>query len=106
MNNVFAHGAVFGINTSSTCPANPYGVDGLQIDTAGNVVADGQHATWQANAPRGLMIVGARFLKIRCHPTESTVASSTGEDFIAGACPVVRIGSGGPLVAVSTLPFA
>lgn len=57
--NVFQHAAVFGINTLSSCPPNPYGADGLEIDTAGNMVAVGKRAYWQANAPAGLMIVGA-----------------------------------------------
>ena len=58
-NHVFAHAAVFGINTPSTCPGDPYGVNGLEIETAGNTVAVGQRADWQATAPDGLMIVGA-----------------------------------------------
>ena len=58
-NHVFAHSAVFGVNTPSTCPGDPYGVDGLEVETAGNTVAVGKRADWQANAPDGLMIVGA-----------------------------------------------
>jgi len=60
VNDVFVHAAVFGINTPSTCPGDLYGTDGLAIETSGNTVAVGQRATWQANAPAGLMIVGAQ----------------------------------------------
>ena len=33
--------------------------DGLQIETLGTTVKAGQRTAWQANAPAGLMIVGA-----------------------------------------------
>ena len=59
-NNVFAHAAVFGINTGATCPGNPYSKQGLSVGSAGNTVARGQRASWQANAPAGLVIVGAQ----------------------------------------------
>ncbi|MGB0096771.1 MAG: hypothetical protein WBP81_30055 [Solirubrobacteraceae bacterium] len=57
---VFGHAAVFGINTPSACPAGP-AVNGwgMEISTAGNAVANGQRAHWQATAPAGLIIVGA-----------------------------------------------
>jgi hypothetical protein len=58
-NSVFQHAAVFGINTGQICPSPAVGGGGIQIWTAGNTVAAGQRATWQANAPAGLMIVGA-----------------------------------------------
>lgn len=58
-NYVFGHSAVFGINTSSSCPGNPAYGGGLRIATAGNTVAVGQRADWQATAPSGLAIVGA-----------------------------------------------
>ena len=58
-NSVFGHAAVFGINTPASCPGNPYGTDGLTIATAGNTVAAGKRASWQATAPAGLVIAGA-----------------------------------------------
>ena len=58
-NNVFQHSAVFGINTIGRCPNPPYSGGGLAITTAGNHVARGQNAHWQATAPAGLAIVGA-----------------------------------------------
>ena len=58
-NGVFGHAAVFGINTPASCPGNPYGTDGLTIATAGNTVAAGKRASWQATAPAGLVIGGA-----------------------------------------------
>ena len=58
-NTVFQHAAVFGINTGQICPSPAVGGGGMQIWTAGNTVAAGQRASWQANAPAGLVIVGA-----------------------------------------------
>jgi hypothetical protein len=58
-NNVFRHGAVFGINTPASCPGNPEFGNGLTVATAGNTVAAGQRAFWEADAPPGLIIVGA-----------------------------------------------
>ena len=58
-NNVFRHAAVFGINTVGTCPNPPYSGGGMGITDAGNHVASGQRAVWQATAPSGLVIVGA-----------------------------------------------
>jgi hypothetical protein len=59
VNHVFAHAAVFGINTPSSCPGDPSRVQGIAISTGGNTVKQGQRADWQANAPSGLVIVGA-----------------------------------------------
>jgi len=59
VNRIFAHAAAVGINTSASCPGDPLTGAGLATKTAGNTVGQGQHATWQANAPAGLMIVGA-----------------------------------------------
>jgi hypothetical protein len=59
VNHVFAHAAVFGINTPSLCPGDAGYDQGMSILTAGNTVANGQRADWQANAPSGLVIVGA-----------------------------------------------
>ena len=57
---VFGHAAVFGINTLGICPAGPaLNGWGLEISTAGNTVANGQRAHWQATTPAGLVIVGA-----------------------------------------------
>jgi hypothetical protein len=58
-NSVFQHAAVFGINTGQVCPSPAVGGGGMQIWSAGNTVAAGQRASWQANAPAGLIIVGA-----------------------------------------------
>ena len=58
-NSVFQHAAVFGINTGQICPSPGIGGGGMEIWTAGNTVAAGQHGNWQANAPAGLVIVGA-----------------------------------------------
>jgi hypothetical protein len=58
-NEVFAHAAVFGINTIGRCPNPPYSGGGLAITTAANHVARGRAAHWQASAPSGLAIVGA-----------------------------------------------
>ena len=58
-NNIFQHAAVFGINTIGSCPSPAYGGGGLAVTTAGNTVAAGQRAHWQATAPSGLTIVGA-----------------------------------------------
>jgi hypothetical protein len=58
-NNVFGHAAVFGINTGQSCPTASLGGGGMQIWSAGNHVAAGQRASWQATAPGGLEIVGA-----------------------------------------------
>lgn len=58
-NNVFQHAATFGINTVGSCPNPPYVQGGLGIQSAGNRVAAGQRASWQANTPAGLAIVGA-----------------------------------------------
>jgi len=52
-NNVWAHNAVFGINTTNECAS---GV-GLDINAPGNTVQQGQSASWQATAPAGLVIV-------------------------------------------------
>jgi hypothetical protein len=60
VNNVFTHTNTYGINVAATCPGAPYGYDGLSILTAGNSVAVGQRGAWQANAPAGLVIVGAQ----------------------------------------------
>ena len=40
------------------CPVTP-AAEGLQIGTFGTKVKAGQRTAWQANAPAGLMIVGA-----------------------------------------------
>lgn len=56
---VFAHGAVFGINTSIFCPPGTNIPPGMTIAPGQNKVAQGAHATWQANAPAGLVITGA-----------------------------------------------
>jgi hypothetical protein len=53
-NEIFGHAAIFGINTYQNCPA-PAGAY-LEIATAGNRVAAGHRATWQATAPQGLLI--------------------------------------------------
>ena len=58
-NNVFNHAAVFGINTGQSCPTASLGGGGMEIWSAGNSVAKGQSAKWQATAPPGLVIVGA-----------------------------------------------
>jgi hypothetical protein len=58
-NDVFQHAATFGINTVGTCPNPPLTQGGMGITTAGNRVAAGQRADWQANAPAGLAIIGA-----------------------------------------------
>jgi hypothetical protein len=58
-NNVFNHAAVFGINIGQSCPTASLGGGGMEIWSAGNHVAQGQHATWQATASAGLEIVGA-----------------------------------------------
>jgi hypothetical protein len=50
---------VFGINTSMWCPPGTNIPPGLTILTGPNIVAQGQHATWQATAPAGLLITGA-----------------------------------------------
>jgi hypothetical protein len=60
VNNVFTHTNTYGVNVAATCPGAPYGYDGLSIVTAGNTVAAGQRGAWQANAPAGLVIVGAQ----------------------------------------------
>ena len=59
VNYVFRHAAVFGINTPYSCPGDAAYGGGMAIATAGNTVANGQRASWQANAPAGLVIVGA-----------------------------------------------
>ena len=53
-NEIFGHAAVFGINTYENCQvgAGAY----LEIANAGNTVAAGQRASWQASAPAGLLI--------------------------------------------------
>jgi hypothetical protein len=55
---VFGHAAAFGINTMMNCPpvANPPA--GVSILTGPNKVPAGRRATWLANAPAGLSIVG------------------------------------------------
>jgi len=58
-NKVFQHAATFGINTIGSCPNPPYVQGGLGIQSAGNRVAAGQRARWQADTPVGLTIVGA-----------------------------------------------
>src|SRR5450755_3166660 len=58
-NYVYGHAAVFGINTPASCPGNAAYGNGLTIATAGNTVAAGKRASWQATAPAGLVIAGA-----------------------------------------------
>jgi hypothetical protein len=58
-NAVFQHAAVFGIGTFGSCPNPPYSGGGMGIGAAGNRVAAGQRASWQAIAPAGLAITGA-----------------------------------------------
>ena len=55
---IFGHAAAFGINTTMNCPpvANP--PTGVTILTGPNQVPAGRRATWQADAPAGLSIVG------------------------------------------------
>jgi len=55
---VFGHTSSFGINTTMNCPpvANP--PTGISILTGPNKVPAGRRATWLANAPAGLSIVG------------------------------------------------
>jgi hypothetical protein len=53
-NEVFAHAAVFGINTYENCSAAAGAY--LEIKTAGNTVSGSQKATWQATTPAGLLI--------------------------------------------------
>ena len=53
-NEVFDHAAVFGINTYQACAAAAGAY--LDIATAGNRVAAGQRAIWQATAPSGILI--------------------------------------------------
>jgi len=52
-NEVFGHAAVFGISTNQNCGNSTAYLD---IVTNGNTVAAGQHASWQATAPPGLVI--------------------------------------------------
>ena len=59
-NNVFVHAAVVGIGTRAACPGNPSSQGGLSIVTGHNNVTQGTQASWQANAPAGLVIVGAQ----------------------------------------------
>src|SRR5437588_4564415 len=58
-NSVFRAHAVSGIDAPASCPGNPYDHGGLAIVTAGNTVGAGQRAYWDADAPPGLVIVGA-----------------------------------------------
>ncbi len=59
VDHVFAPAAILGINTPYACPGNPALEQGMSIEAVGNTVAAGQRADWQANAPSGLVIVGA-----------------------------------------------
>ena len=72
-NSVFQHAAVFGINTAQICPGPAPGGGGMEIFSAGNTVKAGQHASWQANAPAGLMLVGASV------PTHSLVSTGVND---------------------------
>ena len=56
---IFGHAAVFGINTSMNCPAGTAIPPGMTILSGQNIVSQGQHATWEASSPAGLLIIGA-----------------------------------------------
>jgi hypothetical protein len=57
--NVFVHHAVFGINTGIYCPPGTNVPPGMTIMPGPNTVSAGTRASWQADAPPGLMITGA-----------------------------------------------
>jgi hypothetical protein len=58
-NSVFGvQAAAAGIPAQQACPVSPT-ADGLEIETLDTKVKAGQRTAWQANAPAGLMIVGA-----------------------------------------------
>jgi len=56
-NQVFGHAAVFGIGATQTCDLS--GNSNLELLSNGNTIAAGQRASWQANAPAGLIINNA-----------------------------------------------
>jgi hypothetical protein len=64
---VFNHAAVFGINTSIYCPPGTNIPPGMTILTGPNTVSRGQHATWQTNAPSGLVITGASIAPLQLY---------------------------------------
>jgi hypothetical protein len=57
--NVFGHHAVFGINTVIWCPPGTHVPPGMTIEPGPNTVSAGTRASWEADAPPGLMITGA-----------------------------------------------
>jgi hypothetical protein len=56
---VFGHAAAFGLNTVAYCPPGTNVPPGMSIMTGPNKIKAGTRATWQANAPAGILITGA-----------------------------------------------
>ena len=79
--NVFAHHAVFGINTLMYCPPGTNAPPGMSIMPGPNTVAAGKRAQWEADAPAGLAITGASIAQNQMYSIHINDGQSWGGGF-------------------------
>jgi hypothetical protein len=79
--NVFAHHAVFGINTTIYCPPGTNIPPGMTIAPGPNTVPAGQRASWEADAPAGLAITGASIAPYQMYSIHINDGQSWGGGF-------------------------
>ncbi len=92
-NRVFAASSAYGMAATADCPGS-----GFDLNSNGKLLQQGQGAIWQANAPAGLLIVGASVEGLQSWYVNVGSLGDFGGDFYwqGGSSQITELGNGAP----------